>query len=108
MWNVLRYLWHVHARPAPWTLADTAHDCAATIPFGVDRRSPNVAYQLDGDYGGMLPVDVEVLPGELRLLVSARSGPPAGIRHAGWAVAWIACWRRTNWLQPDERPNFVS
>jgi diacylglycerol kinase family enzyme len=30
----------------------------------------DVAYQLDGDFAGMLPVDVEVLPGKLRLMVS--------------------------------------
>jgi hypothetical protein len=30
----------------------------------------DVAYQLDGDFAGNLPVDVEVLAGRLRLLVS--------------------------------------
>jgi hypothetical protein len=29
----------------------------------------DVAYQVDGDFGGLLPVDVDVLPGQLRLLV---------------------------------------
>jgi diacylglycerol kinase family enzyme len=42
--------------------------------FRIDGpSSPPVAYQIDGDYGGMLPVDVDVLPGELRLLVSCQT-----------------------------------
>jgi diacylglycerol kinase family enzyme len=40
--------------------------------------SPSIAYQLDGDYGGMLPVDVEVLPGQLRLLVSREAATRLG------------------------------
>ena len=37
-----------------------------------------VAYQLDGDYVGKLPVDVDVLPGELRLLVSRTAATRLG------------------------------
>jgi diacylglycerol kinase family enzyme len=33
-------------------------------------ESSKIAYQIDGDYGGTLPVEVEILPGDLRLLVS--------------------------------------
>jgi diacylglycerol kinase family enzyme len=68
MWSVLRYLWHVR------------RGCHLGLPdFGLRRTNrfrlegPNsveLAYQLDGDYGGKLPVDVELLPGELRLLVT--------------------------------------
>jgi diacylglycerol kinase family enzyme len=67
-WSVLRYLWHVR------------RGCHLGLPdFGLRRCScfrlegPNsveLAYQLDGDYGGTLPVDVELLPGQLRLLVT--------------------------------------
>lgn len=67
-WSVLRYLWHVK-RGCHLALAD-----AALKQYGRFRlegpNSPEIAYQLDGDYGGTLPVDVDVLPGELRLLVS--------------------------------------
>jgi diacylglycerol kinase family enzyme len=41
----------------------------------------DVAYQLDGDFAGTLPVDVEVLPGQLRLLVSR-----ATARRLGFAL----------------------
>ena len=36
---------------------------------GGGRRRTSVPFQMDGDFGGTLPVDVDVLPGELRLLV---------------------------------------
>ena len=36
-----------------------------------------VAYQLDGDPGGMLPVEAEVLPGRLRLVVARRRAEAA-------------------------------
>jgi diacylglycerol kinase family enzyme len=38
-----------------------------------------VSYQVDGDFGGELPVDVEVLPGQLRLLVSRAAAHRMGI-----------------------------
>jgi diacylglycerol kinase family enzyme len=43
--------------------------------------SASVAYQIDGDLGGTLPVDVEVLPGQLRLLV-----PPETAKRLGFTV----------------------
>jgi diacylglycerol kinase family enzyme len=43
--------------------------------------SASVAYQLDGDYGGTLPVDVEVLAGQFRVLVS-----PETARRLGFTV----------------------
>jgi diacylglycerol kinase family enzyme len=43
--------------------------------------SASVAYQIDGDFGGTLPVDVEVLAGQLRLLVS-----PETARRLGFTV----------------------
>jgi len=43
--------------------------------------SASVAYQIDGDFGGTLPVDVEVLAGQLRLLVS-----PETARRFGFTI----------------------
>ncbi len=43
--------------------------------FRIESDEP-VSYQLDGDPGGILPVDVEILPGRLTLLVPA-SAPAA-------------------------------
>jgi diacylglycerol kinase family enzyme len=78
-WSVLRYLWHVR------------RGCHLGLPDAALRRCSNfrlegpnsveLAYQLDGDYGGTLPVDVELLPGELRLLVT-----PETARRLGFEV----------------------
>ncbi len=68
IWSVARYLWHVmrkihHALPDAG-LSRTGH-------FRLEpTTSASVAYQIDGDFGGTLPVDVEVLAGQLKLLVS--------------------------------------
>jgi diacylglycerol kinase (ATP) len=67
-WSVLRYLWHVR-RGAHTALADTVMMRGRCFRLEA-HDSPSIAYQVDGDYGGTLPVDVEVLPGELRLLVA--------------------------------------
>jgi len=75
-WSILRYLWHV-TRGGHQSLADTT--MLRSRRFRVDAvNSPNVAYQLDGDHGGVLPVDVEVLPGELRLLVPCETARRLG------------------------------
>ena len=85
VWSVARYLWHV-VRKLHLTLPD-AHVCR-TRRFRIEpTTSANLAYQLDGDYGGTLPVDVEVLPGQLRLMVSPET----------------AC--RLGFTVPDERPS---
>jgi diacylglycerol kinase (ATP) len=75
-WSVLRYLWHVR------------RGCHLALPDARLRRctrfrlegpeSLELAYQLDGDYGGTLPVDVELLPGELRLLVTPETATRLG------------------------------
>jgi diacylglycerol kinase family enzyme len=75
-WSVFRYLWHVRRR-AHLGLADAT--LVRSRRFRLEAPSaPSIAYQLDGDYGGMLPVDVEVLPGELRLLVSREAATRLG------------------------------
>jgi diacylglycerol kinase family enzyme len=68
VWSVLRYLWHVR-RGAHTALTDTVTMRGRRFRLEA-HDSLSIAYQVDGDYGGTLPVDVEVLPGELRLLVA--------------------------------------
>jgi diacylglycerol kinase family enzyme len=75
-WSVLRYLWHVR------------RGCHLALPDAALRRCSNfrlegpnsveLAYQVDGEYGGTLPVDVELLPGELRLLVTPETAARLG------------------------------
>jgi diacylglycerol kinase family enzyme len=68
VWSVLRYLWHVQRR-AHAGLDDSL--LLHSRRFRLEaHNSQEVPYQVDGDFGGMLPLDVEVLPGELRLVVS--------------------------------------
>lgn len=68
VWSVARYLWHV-MRKIHHTLPDAG--LSRTGRFRLEpTTSASVAYQIDGDFGGILPVDVEVLAGQLRLLVS--------------------------------------
>lgn len=77
--GVVRYWWHV-VRHAHLDLADVElRRCRRFRMEAVDGAP--VPYQLDGDFAGVLPVDVEVLPGQLQLLVS-----PAVARRLGFAV----------------------
>jgi diacylglycerol kinase family enzyme len=65
--HTARYLWHV-VRRNHFYLADTQQ--LRNKRFRIEAGDGDeVAYQLDGDSGGVLPVDVDLLPGELRLLV---------------------------------------
>lgn len=75
-WSIVRYLWHVK-RGSHHALPDaTIARCRRFRLRG--PISHQIAYQLDGDYAGVLPVDVEVLPGELRLLVSREAAQRLG------------------------------
>jgi diacylglycerol kinase family enzyme len=68
VWSVARYLWHI-VRKMHLDLPDTENCQSRRFRLeAVDGKE--VSYQVDGDFGGVLPVDVEVLPGKLRLLVS--------------------------------------
>jgi diacylglycerol kinase family enzyme len=79
IWSVARYLWHV-MRKLHHTLPDAA--LSRTGRFRLEpTTSASVAYQIDGDFGGTLPIDVEVLPGQLRLLVS-----PETARRLGFTI----------------------
>jgi diacylglycerol kinase family enzyme len=76
VWSVARYFWHV-MRKIHHTLPDAA--LSRTARFRLEpTTSASVAYQIDGDFGGTLPVDVEVLPGQLRLLVSPETAHRLG------------------------------
>lgn len=65
--NVARYLWHVMWN-SHFRLADARLVRSRRLRIEA-AGNQNVAYQLDGDFGGLLPVEVEVLPGMLRALV---------------------------------------
>jgi len=76
VWSVLRYLWHVQRR-AHAALDDTF--MLRSRRFRLEAHdSPNIPYQVDGDYGGTLPLEVEILPGDLRLLVSRAAAKRLG------------------------------
>jgi diacylglycerol kinase (ATP) len=71
IWSVAPYLWHI-VRRVHLDLPDAG--LRQTKRFKIDSiDGAPVAYQLDGDFAGMLPVDIEVLPGQLRLLVSTEA-----------------------------------
>jgi diacylglycerol kinase family enzyme len=78
VWSVLRYLWHVR-RGAHLKLADAGMIRCGRFRLESADSSP-IAYQVDGDHGGMLPVEVEVLRGELRLLVSRQRAQQLGFK----------------------------
>ena len=71
-WHALRYLSGVlMGRHMNWP------DCQIVrtrrLQVVADQQSSDgIPFQLDGDPGGVLPVDIRVLPGRLRLLVSER------------------------------------
>jgi diacylglycerol kinase (ATP) len=71
-----RYLWHV-LRGSHLKLKDSRMSRCRRFRVEVGDDTP-VAYQLDGDFAGTLPVEVEVLPGELRLLVNRRAAQRLG------------------------------
>ena len=62
----LWYLWHVVRRRHHRLSSVTAE---RRREFRIESDAEDVAYQLDGDPGGVLPVDVAVEPGRLSLLV---------------------------------------
>jgi diacylglycerol kinase family enzyme len=78
--NVARYLWYV-ARRRHFSLPDTA--LTRCRRFRLESDVPGVAYQIDGDFGGLLPVDVEVLAGQLRLIVSRETAQRLGFALEG-------------------------
>jgi diacylglycerol kinase family enzyme len=77
IWSIARYLWHVK-RGGHLALGDAS---VLRCPrFRLEAADwPDVAYQLDGDFGGVLPVEVEVIGGALRLLVSREAAARLGV-----------------------------
>ena len=67
IWHGLRYLGAVLLAEAPG-LADCTMRRAGRLRITAEEETP---YQLDGDPGGVLPVEIEVLPGRLTLLAAA-------------------------------------
>jgi diacylglycerol kinase (ATP) len=74
--SVFRYLWHVrlgmHSRLADTTMLRSRRFRIESPP------GETIHYQVDGDIGGTLPVDVEVLPGQLRMLVRRETAQRLG------------------------------
>jgi diacylglycerol kinase family enzyme len=76
VWSMARYLWHV-ARARHHALSDVS--ALRSNRFRLEAAgAEDVAYQLDGDLGGMLPVEVQVLPRKLRLMVSRSAARQLG------------------------------
>jgi diacylglycerol kinase family enzyme len=71
-------MWKSHLRLADANLV-RSRSLRIEAASGLD-----VAYQVDGDFGGSLPVDVSVLPGELRLLVMPSVAQRLGFSTSGF------------------------
>ncbi len=65
--HVARYLWHVMRR-SHLQLEDANLVRCSQLRIEA-AHGADVAYQVDGDFGGSLPVDVDILAGRLRLYV---------------------------------------
>lgn len=79
--GVLRYLWHVTLRGHD-LLDDTFKIRVPSFRVEAPNSEP-VPYQLDGDFGGMLPIEVEIVPGALRLLVTRPAAARLGFGESG-------------------------
>lgn len=68
LWLGLMYLWAIFTR------SHKRHsDCRIGKCAGLRLESrQEVPYQLDGDYGGVLPVEIEVIPNRVTLWIAAR------------------------------------
>jgi diacylglycerol kinase family enzyme len=75
----LRYLAHV-IRGSHQKLSDCTTARVARLRIESDCEVP---YQLDGDPGGFLPVDIEVLRGRVSLLVPGDNGRGAMAAQTG-------------------------
>ena len=80
--HVAWYLWHVMRR-SHLQLTDARLTRGRTLRM--EAATPNsVPFQMDGDFGGMLPVDVDVLPGKLRILVMPHVAQRLGFSTLGF------------------------
>ena len=82
---------------SPGTCGTWCEECTSTCRMPSLRQTPRfrleptdgaaIAYQLDGDFGGTLPVDVEVLPTTIEAAGFGRIGEAAWIYdHVAWAL----------------------
>ncbi len=79
----LRYLAGIAlGRHRQWE--DFSHVRVRRLRIESDLKVP---YQLDGDPGGVLPVDISVLPGRVRMVVTETWALQHGYRHALTSVA---------------------
>jgi diacylglycerol kinase family enzyme len=78
IWNVARYFWHI-IRRGHFDLPDAELRQSQQIRLEATDDSA-IAYQLDGDFAGTLPVDVDVLPRQLKLLVSQETARRLGFQ----------------------------
>ena len=75
LWHALKYIGNVLLRRHR-RLAD--YRCLTATRMRIEADEP-VSYQLDGDPGGLLPVEIEMLPGRLMLLVPAARARALGL-----------------------------
>jgi diacylglycerol kinase (ATP) len=75
--HVAWYLWHV-VRQSHFQLSDARLTRGRTLRVE-SAGATNVPFQMDGDFGGMLPVDVDILPGQLRMLVRPQVAARLGL-----------------------------
>ncbi len=78
LWHGLNYVGHVLLRRHQ-RLAD--YRCQTATRVRIESDEP-VPYQLDGDPGGLLPVEIEILPARLTLLVPAARAAALGLAPA--------------------------
>src|SRR5262249_48771330 len=67
LFHGLRYLWHV-MRETHQRLSDSQITRGRRFHL-VSADGEDIPYQLDGDFAGTLPVELEILPRQLRMLV---------------------------------------
>jgi diacylglycerol kinase family enzyme len=79
LFHGLRYLWHV-LRQRHCELADAEMMSGSRLRIEC-ADGIEIPFQLDGDYAGVLPVDVEVLPSALKLLAM-----PAAAERLGFVA----------------------
>jgi len=71
----LRYLFSVLLRSHPQLRDCLLGRCEGLTAAAEDSTSPPIPYQIDGDPGGFLPVDIKVLPGRFRAIVEQHWNP---------------------------------
>ncbi|HEX3600125.1 MAG TPA: diacylglycerol kinase family protein [Lacipirellulaceae bacterium] len=76
MFSIARYLWHI-LRGVHLNLPDAGLRQAKQ--FRLESTSDAAtAYQLDGDFAGVLPVEIEIFPKQLKLLVTSETAERLG------------------------------